>query len=62
MIITKVYKFYNEKILTIYLRICRLKPSGSPNLIYKKKLNSTTHIIKYSANRFYNLLLFTQNE
>ena len=25
-----IYNFYNEKILKIYLRICRLKPSGIP--------------------------------
>ena len=29
-----VYEFYNEKILTIYLRICRLKPSESPKTFF----------------------------
>jgi len=29
-----VYEFYNEKILTIYLGICGLKPSGSPKTFF----------------------------
>ena len=51
------------------LRIDPPPPPGTitkktePTVIYKKNgINSTTHFIKCSASRFYNLLLFTNTQ